>query len=98
MSLLTADHQTTGGYPRVAVVIDPDIDRVAQLPAGATIRLEMIDEAEAIAQARAAHRQTTQWLGRVKAGCRPPPPLMMANLVDGVVVTRPQGTKSPPQR
>ncbi|OWK28170.1 biotin-dependent carboxyltransferase family protein [Sphingomonas mucosissima] len=98
MSLLTADHQTTGGYPRIAVVIDPDIDRVAQLPAGATIRLEMIDEAEAIAQTRAAHRQTTQWLSRVKAGCRPRPPLMMANLVDGVVVTRPRGPKYPPQR
>ncbi|MCD2315521.1 biotin-dependent carboxyltransferase family protein [Sphingomonas sp. IC-11] len=88
MSLLTADHQTTGGYPRVAVVIEPDIDRIAQLPVGAGIRFELVDEAEAIAQTRAAARQTAEWLTRVKAGARSRPPLITANLTDGVVVRR----------
>lgn len=88
MSLLLADHQTTGGYPRVAVVIDPDIDRVAQLPAGSSIRFYMVDEAEAIAHTRRAHQQTTDWLNSVSAGARPRAPLMTANLVDGVIAAR----------
>lgn len=88
MSLLTADHQTTGGYPRVAVVIEPDIDRIAQLPAGEPIRFELVDEAEAIAQTRAAARRENEWLTVVEAGARPRPPLIAANLTDGVVVRR----------
>lgn len=88
MSLLTADHQTTGGYPRIAVVIDPDIDRIAQLPAGAGIRFQLVDEATAVSLTRTAHHATAQWLERVRAEVRPRPSLLTANLVDGMVVTR----------
>lgn len=86
ISLLTADHQTTGGYPRIAVVIDPDIDRLAQLPAGTPIRLALVTAEEAVSLTRAAHNATAHWLAQVQAQVRPRPPLTAANLVDGVVV------------
>ena len=88
MSLLTADHQTTGGYPRIAVVIDPDIDRVAQLPAGAPIQLALITAEESVSLTRADHDATAHWLTQVQSRVRPRPSLLAANLVDGVVVAR----------
>lgn len=47
--ILMADHQTTGGYPRIATVIAVDLPRLAQKHAGQTIEFEMstFDEAEA---------------------------------------------------
>ena len=46
--VLMADHQTSGGYPRVANVIDVDLPMLAQLSAGAGVRfhLVMMEEAE----------------------------------------------------
>lgn len=88
ISLLTADHQTTGGYPRIAVIVDPDIDRVAQLPAGSPIRFTLVNPEEAIALTRAAHDATARWLAQVQSHVRPRPPLLAANLVDGVVAAR----------
>jgi len=86
ISLLTADHQTTGGYPRIAVVIEPDIDALAQLPSGAQVRFQMISAAEAIAETRAAAERERIWLAKIAAGVRERQPLMMANLADGTAV------------
>jgi biotin-dependent carboxylase-like uncharacterized protein len=36
--LLLADHPVTGGYPVVAVVVDADVDRAAQLRPGESVR------------------------------------------------------------
>ena len=46
---LMADHQTTGGYPKVAEVISADIPRLAQRPPGASVRFAAatLDEADA---------------------------------------------------
>lgn len=46
--ILMADHQTTGGYPRIATVIAADLPRLAQKHAGQTIEFELatFDEAE----------------------------------------------------
>ncbi|UWR22602.1 biotin-dependent carboxyltransferase family protein [Sulfitobacter sp. S190] len=41
--ILMADCQTTGGYPRIATVLPCDLDRVAQTPAGAALRLRFVD-------------------------------------------------------
>ncbi len=41
--VLMADHQTTGGYPRVGHIISADIPTLAQLSAGETFSLEIID-------------------------------------------------------
>ena len=48
LMILAADHQTTGGYPRVAQVITADLSRLVQEPANTSIRfaLSTLDEAE----------------------------------------------------
>lgn len=45
--VLLADHQPTGGYPRIATIIDADRDRFAQLRPGADIRFAPITVAHA---------------------------------------------------
>jgi antagonist of KipI len=45
--ILMADHQTTGGYPRLAHVAEIDLPLVAQLNPGDKIYLKMISESEA---------------------------------------------------
>ena len=42
-----ADHQTTGGYPRIAHVIDRDLPVAAQLGAGDGIAFHMVSLADA---------------------------------------------------
>lgn len=51
--VLMADAQVTGGYPRLAVVIEADLPRLAQCAPGQRLRFLPVDEAEA----RAARRQ-----------------------------------------
>ena len=36
--VMLADHPTTGGYPVIAVVDEDDVGRLAQRPAGSTVR------------------------------------------------------------
>jgi antagonist of KipI len=45
--VLLADHQTTGGYPRIAQVITADFSQLAQVPPGGKIRFQEISLAEA---------------------------------------------------
>jgi biotin-dependent carboxylase-like uncharacterized protein len=47
--VLMADHQTTGGYPKIAEVIAADVPLVAQVAAGTTLRFARatLDEADA---------------------------------------------------
>lgn len=54
--VLMADAQTTGGYPKIAVVIRADLWKLAQLRLGATLRFVRcdIDEARAALRARQA--------------------------------------------
>ena len=40
--ILLADAQTTGGYPRIAVILDRDLDDLAQLRPGDWVRFEMV--------------------------------------------------------
>jgi antagonist of KipI len=55
---LLVDHQTTGGYPVIATVIDADLPLLAQARPGETVRFREVDGAEA---AR-ANRRLTDWL------------------------------------
>ena len=41
--ILMADAQTSGGYPRIANIISPDLDRVAQLKPGDLIGFELVE-------------------------------------------------------
>jgi KipI family sensor histidine kinase inhibitor len=40
--LFLADHPLTGGYPVIAVVLDRDLDRAAQIPVGARLRFRAL--------------------------------------------------------
>ncbi len=85
VSLLTADHQTTGGYPRIGVVVEADADRLAQRPAGAEVRFVVVDAAAAVRVTREAAARDAGWLARVTAGRRARPSLLSVNLIGGVV-------------
>nr|WP_254367657.1 5-oxoprolinase subunit PxpB [Microbacterium sp. NC79] len=39
--IFLADHPVTGGYPVIAVVVSEHLDRIAQLPAGTTVRFRV---------------------------------------------------------
>lgn len=41
--ILMSDAQTTGGYPRIGQIIAPDLDLLAQMKPGATIRFQNIE-------------------------------------------------------
>ncbi len=40
---LMADHQTTGGYPRIAEIVSADVPRLAQLAPGGTVHFARCD-------------------------------------------------------
>jgi biotin-dependent carboxylase-like uncharacterized protein len=42
--IFLADHPVTGGYPVVAVLLDPDVDRAAQTVPGQQIRIALVQE------------------------------------------------------
>jgi antagonist of KipI len=57
---LLADHQTTGGYPVIATVINADLPLLAQARPGDTVRFRTVD----LADAARAQRRLTGWLHR----------------------------------
>lgn len=50
---LMADRQSTGGYPKIATIIGPDVGRLAQLRPDQPFRFETVSVAEAVAARRA---------------------------------------------
>lgn len=63
--LLMADHQTTGGYPKIAVVISADLPAAAQLMPGDQLRFSLVDASEASQIIRARHAELEAALPRV---------------------------------
>jgi len=59
-TVLMADHQTTGGYPRIATVLDADLDGFAQVRPGRPVRFQAIEPADTgpIARQRARAVET----------------------------------------
>jgi biotin-dependent carboxylase-like uncharacterized protein len=51
--VLMADRQSTGGYPKIATVIGPDLGRLAQAQGGTAITFAAVGIAEAVAARRA---------------------------------------------
>ena len=51
--VLMADRQSTGGYPKIATVIGPDLGRLAQAQGGATLSFRAVTIADAVAARRA---------------------------------------------
>ncbi len=52
-TVLLADHQTTGGYPKIATILGCDTDRLTQLRAGDALRFQPVSAEEAVAISRA---------------------------------------------
>ena len=50
--VLLADHQTTGGYPKIATVISADLPALGRVPIGASIAFERVTVEEAAAARR----------------------------------------------
>ena len=54
--ILMADHQTTGGYAKIATVISVDLPRAAQLSTGNTVRFKSVTVEEAEQEAKKQKR------------------------------------------
>ena len=63
--VLMADHQTTGGYPRIVSVIKADLPRLSQLSPGKVFRFKIIT----IKEAEDALMSMLQMLSEIKYAC-----------------------------
>tara|TARA_R110002049_G_scaffold248395_1_gene422898 strand:+ start:3909 stop:4910 length:1002 start_codon:yes stop_codon:yes gene_type:complete len=64
-TVLLADHQTTGGYPKIATVISCDTDRLAQFRAGQAVRFTSISSQQAINDVRGYFAQKAKYLDQI---------------------------------
>lgn len=64
-TILLADHQTVGGYPKIANVVSADIDRLTQHRAGDILRFETISSETAIDEARKYKHQKAAFLSHI---------------------------------
>lgn len=64
--VLMADHQTTGGYPRIASVIKADLPKLSQVRPGQKINFKTVT----VTEAEDALISMEQALTEIKAGCR----------------------------
>ena len=64
-TVLLADHQTTGGYPKIATVISYDTDRLAQFRAGQSLRFTSISSQQAVDDVRTFMTQKIQYLEQI---------------------------------
>ena len=81
--VLLADRQPTGGYPRIATVIAADIAAFAQLPAGAPVRFEMVDDDAALEALRALRAHHAALADHVRARVAGEE-LLAVDLIDGI--------------
>jgi biotin-dependent carboxylase-like uncharacterized protein len=86
--VLLADHQTTGGYPKIATVISADLPALGRLPIGAKVAFAPTSVEEAAA-ARRALAVAIEAIGDKIVPLSPPPAavaarLLQYNLISGV--------------
>jgi allophanate hydrolase len=85
-TVLLADHQTTGGYPKMATIISSDVDRLAQLRAGDTVRFTTVSAQEAIEITRDFYKRSEIALAELAAPKAPlEERLLNLNLIGGVM-------------
>lgn len=85
-TVLLADHQTTGGYPKIATVISCDTDRLAQFRSGQALRFTAISSAQAIYAVRRHATQRTEYLEQIAvARGSLAQRLMRENLIHGCI-------------
>lgn len=64
-TVLLADHQTTGGYPKIATVISCDTDKLVQCRAGEKLRFLVISSEQATDHARGYFAQKAKYLDQI---------------------------------
>jgi biotin-dependent carboxylase-like uncharacterized protein len=83
---LLADHQTTGGYPKIATVISPDQDRLVQLRAGNRLRFIEVTPMRAVEMARQRKAEIDVMKAEIEANrVGYLQKLWSSNLISGVV-------------
>ena len=65
-TVLLADHQTTGGYPKIATILGPDLDGFVQLRSHIGVRFEAVEPPAAIAALRASTAAKESYLEILK--------------------------------
>jgi biotin-dependent carboxylase-like uncharacterized protein len=64
--VLLADHQTTGGYPKIATVISPDLPRLARCRPGDPMRFVPVELGAAEEMCREAEREFAKLVGALE--------------------------------
>ncbi|KAB7616134.1 biotin-dependent carboxyltransferase family protein [Amylibacter sp. SFDW26] len=64
-TVLLSDHQTTGGYPKIATVLSADMDRLVQLRHKDQLRFKAVSPQEAVDSARIYAKQTQKYLSAI---------------------------------
>ena len=86
--ILLADHQTTGGYPKIATVISTDLPRLGRMRPGRKFRFEaisVIEAEEARRSQEAAVRRSIDAIGPADEVPEPDSDILLAtNLISGV--------------
>jgi len=62
--VLGIDGQTIGGYPKIAQIIQADLDHLGQIRPGDIIRFRQVDQAEAVASFRKRQGFIQEWSNR----------------------------------
>ena len=64
-TVLLSDHQTTGGYPKIATVVSDDLDGFVQLRPKDAVRFQLTSPQDAVTIARQRARIFQGYLGRI---------------------------------
>lgn len=84
-TLLQADHQTAGGYPKIAMMLGADADRVSQLPIGSAFQIAALDVTAAQRAGMAERRTRDQYYAMLQQPLDLNARLSNANLIDGAI-------------
>lgn len=89
-TVLLSDHQTAGGYPKIATVVSDDVDRLVQLRPTDVLSFNIVSAADAIKRVRARHNARVKYMESAAKGhgsllYR----LLNENLISGVVADDP---------
>ena len=84
-TILLADHQTTGGYPKIATVISSDINRLVQFRSNQSVKFVLINSNEALQKTRKFLDMKEKYLQKISTSRGTlEQRLMSENLIGGV--------------